>query len=103
VSYKILFWRNLVSVILKHQPDARTVASHQRFYVDTAMMHSTGVADARYGRETSNLSTSDPRQVVECIKVGYAWHELLNIAEKNLDIDEQLDKIESSQSGIFLF
>jgi hypothetical protein len=106
VSYKILFWRNLVSAILKHQPDARTLATHQQFYVDTAMMHSTGMADARYGRNTSHLPMSDPRQVVECIKVGYAWHELLNIGEKNLhpvDIDEQLENIESSQSGMFLF
>lgn len=104
VSYKILFWRNLVSAILKHQPDLRTRATHQQYYVDTAMMHSSSMAVARYGVETSNLPLSDPRQVVECIKVGLTWHKVLHIDQKkalSADIDEQLEDIEARNSGMF--
>ena len=106
VSYKILFWRNLVSAILKHQSDVRTLATHQQYYIDTAMMHSTNMAVARYGGDTNNLPTSDPRQVAECIKVGLAWHNLLNIGEKitlSQELDEQVEKIETSISGMFFF
>ena len=106
VSYKILFWRNLVTAILKYQPDARTRASHQQYYVDTAMMHSSTIAVAHYGGFTSNLPLSDPRQVVECIKVGLAWHKLLNI-DKNealsVEIDTELEELESSDPSAFLF
>ncbi|KAF8810506.1 hypothetical protein BYT27DRAFT_7209410, partial [Phlegmacium glaucopus] len=101
VSYKILFWRNLVSAILKHQPDVRAIATHQQYYIDTAMMHSTNMAVACYGGETSHLPMSDPRQVVECIKVGLAWHKVVNIGQKqplSVDIDDQLAKIETSDS-----
>ena len=106
VSYKILFWRNLVTAILKHQPDVRAFTTHQQYYIDTAMMHSTSMAVARYGGDTSNLPMSDPRQVVECIKVGLAWHKILNIEEKvviNQDLDAELDEIETSTSGILIF
>ncbi|KAF8797332.1 hypothetical protein BYT27DRAFT_7219268, partial [Phlegmacium glaucopus] len=102
VSYKILFWRNLVSAILKHQPDVRAIATHQQYYIDTAMMHSTNMAVARYGGETSHLPMSDPRQVVECIKVGLAWHKVVNIGQKqplSVDIDDQLAQIETSDSS----
>ena len=98
VSYKILFWRNLVTAVLKHQTDGRTLATHQQYYIDTAMMHSSSMAVARYGGNTDNLPMSDPRQVVECIKVGLAWHKLLNIGDKvshSQDLDEQLEKIET--------
>ena len=104
VSYKILFWRNLVSAILKHQPDVQTLATHQQYYIDTAMMHSTNMAVARYGGDTSNLPTSDPRQVAECIKVGLAWHKIINIGEKVTlvqDLDEQVEKMEVGSSGMF--
>lgn len=102
VSFKILFWRNLVSAILKHQNDVRTIATHQQYYIDTAMMHSTNMAVARYGGDTNNLPMSDPRQVVECIKVGLAWHCLLNLGGKSSlsrDLDEELEKLESNSSG----
>ena len=82
VSYKILFWRNLVTAIMKHQSDGQTLATHQQYYIDTAMMHSTSIAVARYGGNTDNLPMSDPRQVAECIKVGLAWHKLLNLGDK---------------------
>ena len=104
VSYKILFWRNLVSAILKHQPDLKTTATYQQYYIDTAMMHSSTMAVARYGGETSNLPMSDPRQVAECIKVGLAWHELLHIAPKRSlkrEIDNQLETIEAISSRMF--
>ena len=104
VSYKILFWRNLVSAILKHQTDVQVIATHQQYYVDTAMMHSTAMAVARYGGDTSNLPMSDPRHVVECIKVGLAWHRILNIGTKDslaVDLEGELEKIESSVSGVF--
>jgi hypothetical protein len=103
VSYKILFWRNFVSAILKHQPDIRVTATHQQYYIDTAMMHTSNMAVARYGGETSNLPMSDPRQVVECIKVGLAWHKLLNLGEKGRlgrDLDQELDKIEIRSSDV---
>jgi hypothetical protein len=102
VSYKVLFWRNLVTVILKHRTDAKILATHQQYYVDTAMMHSSDMAVARYGGETGNLPLSDPRQVVECIKVGLEWHKLLNLGQKSplsVNIDEQLERLESSGPG----
>ena len=103
VSYKILFWRNFVSVIMKHQPDLRTNATYQQYYVDTAMMHSSGLAVARYGGDTNNLPFSDPRQVIECIKLGLAWHKLLNLGEKVLsqELDKELEKVETSLPGVF--
>jgi hypothetical protein len=104
VSYKILFWRNLVSAILKYHPDVRTVATHQQYYIDTAMMHSSAIAVARYGGDSANLPMSDPRQVVECIKVGLAWHKLLNI-DKNkslsVNIDRELEDLEATGSCDF--
>ena len=105
VSYKILFWRNLVTAIMKHQSDGQTLATHQQYYIDTAMMHSTSIAVARYGGNTDNLPMSDPRQVAECIKVGLAWHKLLNLGDKVAHtryLDEELEKIETSSgtSGI---
>jgi hypothetical protein len=42
---------------------------------------------------------SDPRQVVECIKVGLAWQEIINVGQKrslHADIDGQLKEIEAS-------
>jgi diadenosine tetraphosphatase ApaH/serine/threonine PP2A family protein phosphatase len=104
VPYKILFWRNFVSAILKHQPDLRIRATHQQYYIDTAMMHSSTMGVARYGVETSNLPMSDPRQVVECIKVGLAWQEIIGVDRKRslqADIDGQLKKIEANDSGMF--
>lgn len=106
VPYKILFWRNFVSAILKHQPDVRIKATHQQYYVDTAMMHTTGMAVARYGGDTDNLPMSDPRQVAECIKVGLAWHRLLNIGEKvtlSRDLDEAVEILETSTFFILNF
>lgn len=106
VSYKILFWRNLVSAILKRQPDVHTAAVHQQYYVDTAMMHSSSMAVARYGGDTNNLPLSDPRQVVQCIKVGLSWQKLLNIGENGpltVDIDDQLEVLESKTVGMFFF
>jgi len=96
------FLENLVSAILKHQPDLRAITTHQQYYVDTAMMHSSTMAAAHYGGDTNNMPMSDPRQVVECIKVGFAWHKLLRIEQKTTlsqDIDDQLQEIESPQSG----
>lgn len=103
VPYKILFWRNLVSAILKHQPDVKTIATHQQYYIDTAMMHSTNMAVARYGGDTGNLPMSDPRQVVECIKVGLEWHKIINFDKKkggSDELDAQLEKIEANATGI---
>jgi hypothetical protein len=105
VTYKILFWRNLVTAILKRQTDVRISAAHQQYYVDTAMMHSSGMAVARYGGDSSNLPMSDPRQVVECIKVGLGWHKLINIGQErplSVDIDRQLEVLENSNQGKFL-
>ena len=64
------------------------------------MMHSTSIAVAQYGGNTDkNLPMSDPRQVTECIKVGLAWHKLLNLGDKVAHtryLDEELKKIETS-------
>jgi len=106
VPYKILFWRNLVTAILKRQPDVYTAAVHQQYYVDTAMMHSSSMAVARYGGDTNNLPLSDPRQVVQCIKVGLSWQKLLNIGEGSpltVDIDDQLEVLESKSAGMNFF
>ena len=106
VTYKILFWRNLVTAILKRQPDARTTATHQQYYIDTAMMHSSSMAVARYGGDCANLPMSDPRQVVECIKVRLTWHKLLDIVQKHplsVNIDTQLETLEPSSPGKFFF
>ena len=67
VLYKILFWRNLVSAILKHRADIRTIATHQQYYIDTAMMHFTNMAVAWYGGDINNLLLSNPQKVAECI------------------------------------
>lgn len=102
VSYKILFWRNLVTAILKQRSDSHTNVTNQQYYVDTAMMHSTSTAVARYGGETSHLPMSDPRQVVECIKVGWEWHKILRIGKNTfVDLDVQLEKVESTVSGMY--
>ena len=61
-------------------------------------MHSSTIAIAHYGGFTSNLPMLDPRQVVECIKVGLAWHKLLNINKNkvlSVEIDSQLEEIEA--------
>ena len=105
VTYKILFWRNLVTAILKRQTDVTISAAHQQYYVDTAMMHSSGMAVARYGGDSSNLPMSDPRQVVECIKVGLAWHKLINVGQRrplSVDIDRQLEVLENDNQRMFL-
>ena len=104
ISYKILFWRNFVTVILKYRSDLQTNATYQQYYVDTAMMHSSSMAIARYGGESNNLPMSDPRQVVECIKLGSAWQKILNISPKislNDKLDEELEEIEANDSGMF--
>ena len=106
VTYKILFWRNLVTAIMKRQGDGLTSLAHQQYYLDTAMMHSSSMAVARYGGESSNLPTSDPRQVLECIKVGSTWHKILNIGQKNplsVGIDKQLEKLDLDNAGTFFF
>lgn len=52
---------------------------------------------------------SDPRQVVECIKVGLAWHKLLNLRDKvsiGQNLDKELEKIETdifSKLLLFLY
>ena len=69
-------------------------------------MHSSTMGVAHYGRDQSNLPMSDIWQVVECIKVGLAWHKLLNIGQKKLlsiDIDSQLEDIEAKNPGKFYF
>ena len=104
VPYKILFWRNLVTAILKRQPDAQAKAINEQYYVDTAMMHSTGMAVACYGEDTANLPMSDPWQVVECIKVGLTWHKVFNIGQKkplSVNIDRELEVLEVSNPGMF--
>ena len=101
VSHKILFWRNFVSAVLKHQPDFRVRATHQQFYIDTALMHSSAIGVARYGGLTDNLPMSDPRQVAECIKVGFAWQDILNLGRKRsliANIDVQLEEMETDDS-----
>ena len=65
-------------------------------------MHTSSMAVARYGGNTNDLPMSDPRQVVECIKVGFAWQQILNIGQKGsvlIDLDNQLESLESTQSG----
>lgn len=105
VTYKILFWRNIVTAVLKYQSDVHTNATHQQYYSDTAMMHSSTMSVSRYGVNTNNLPMSDPRQVVECVKLGYEWHKILNLVQKgvHVDLDEQLAKIEITDSGKFFF
>ena len=105
VTYKILFWRNLVTAILKWQTDVTISAAHQQYYVDMAMMHLSGMAVARYGGDSSNLLMSDLRQVVECIKVGLVWHKLINIGQRrplSVDIDWQLEVLENNNQHMFL-
>ena len=70
-----------------------------------AMMHLSGMAVARYGGDSSNLLMSDLRQVVECIKVGLAWHKLINIGQRrplSIDIDWQLEVLENNNQHMFL-
>ena len=69
------------------------------------MMHLSGMAVARYGGDSSNLPMSDLRQVVECIKVGLAWHKLINIGQRrplSIDIDWQLEVLENNNQHMFL-
>ena len=106
VSYKILFWRNFVSAILKYRSDVKVNAIHQQYYIDTAMMHSSTMGVSRYGGDTSNLPMSDPRQVVECIKLGLAWHDILNIGKQVSiirELDEELEKLDTLSSGMFFY
>lgn len=104
VSYKILFWRNLVTAILKYRSDVRINSTHQQYYLDTAMMHSSTIAIARYGGITDNLPMSDPRQVVECIKVGFAWQKIINVGQKGsiVDLEEEIKKIDDMQPGKYI-
>ena len=104
VSYKILFWRNFVSAILNYRSDVKVKATHQQYYADTAMMHTSTIAVSRYGGSTNNLPMSDPRQIVECIKLGLAWHDILSIGKQVSvvrDLDEELENIETIPSGVF--
>ena len=106
VTYKILFWRNLVTAIIKCQTVETTSVAHEQYYIDTAMMHSSNMALARYGGDSLNLPMSDPRQVLQCIKVGSAWHRILNISQKNplsVGIDKQLEKLDLDNVGMFFF
>lgn len=104
VSYKIIFWHNLVTVIPKCQPDTQARAVNKQYYVDTVMMHSTGMAVAHYGGDTANLPMSDPQQVVECIKAGLTWHRVLNIGQKeplSVNIDREIEVLEVSNPSMF--
>ena len=65
-------------------------------------MHTSTMEVSQYRGDTSNLSMSDPRQVVECIKLGLAWHDIIDIGKQVSliqDIYEELEKLENS--GMF--
>ena len=81
------------------------MATHQQYYIDTAMMHSLSMAVACYGGDCMNLPMSNPQQVVECIKVRLTWHKLLDIGQKHplsVNINTQLETLEPSSPGKFL-
>lgn len=80
--YKITFWRKLVTQFAASFKDQYLFEIHKEFYVDTASMHSTVVANGHYRTPASGLPGADTRSIVGCIRVGIEWHKLLNIGQE---------------------
>jgi superfamily II DNA helicase RecQ len=81
-SYKITWWRKLVTHFSASFEDQYLFEIHKEFYVDTASMHSTAIADGHYRSPASGLPGADTRSIVGCIRVGIEWHKLLNIGQE---------------------
>ncbi|KAF8963704.1 hypothetical protein BDZ97DRAFT_1919490 [Flammula alnicola] len=81
-SYSVQFWRNLLTAIGNHLPNARAFELHKEYFFDTAMMHLTDMSVLKYGRDTGQYSGSDYRVTKGCIEVCLSWHQHVNIGQK---------------------
>jgi hypothetical protein len=79
--YGIKFWRSLTTIILQYMADEDVSNVNQQYYYDTANMHSTQTANAKYGGNTGNMLGADSRVIAGCVRVGLAWHKRIGVGQ----------------------
>ncbi|KAF8153455.1 hypothetical protein B0H34DRAFT_800655 [Crassisporium funariophilum] len=94
--YKITWWRGLVTHFSSQFQDKFLFEVHKEYYADTANMHSTDMGVKHYSPLESNLDGSDTRTIVGCLRVGVAWHKLVEIGQTDPIKLEDIDDAESS-------
>jgi hypothetical protein len=80
-GYGIKLWRSLTTVILQFLSDDEVSETQRQYYFDTANMHSTSTAMAKYGGNSGNMLGADTRVIAGCVRVGLAWHKRIGIGQ----------------------
>ena len=74
-------WRSLMTAFAQYLPDSKAYEANKEYYVDTAMMHSSKMSNAFYGRSTNRAEQSDFRVTIGCIQAGLDFQKHVGIGQ----------------------
>ena len=78
-GYSIKFWQSLTMTILQFHADQDISGINWQYYFDTANMHTTRTAMAKYSGNTGNLLGANTQIIAGCVCVGLSWHRRIGL------------------------